>query len=198
MTARMCGKMARNGLPCTQMTTAADCGRHTTPKAVARRPVGSQLAAVAAVAAADPFADPPGDLDGGSSSPSGARWVGDPDDPRRHTTRFFHGTTAVLGEGDEVVPADRDGRRRMHSTIGHGDMAYATGTESDGWKWAELAWNNADGGRPRVYEVEPVGEWLGDDEDDAGSEALMSPDGWRVIGAVPFPEAFGGDDADWA
>ncbi|WP_164711088.1 NAD(+)--rifampin ADP-ribosyltransferase [Euzebya pacifica] len=177
------------------MTTKADCGRHTAQGP--RRLVSAAIQAPAVVTA-DPFAAPAPASD---PEPKGrtvtARWVGDPDDPRRHFTRFFHGTTVVLDEGEEILPAEETGAKRAHWNMGHGTMAYATGTEDDGWRWAELAWNNTDGGRPRVYEVEPVGAWLGDDEDDAGSLAVMSPHGWRVVRAVGFPPEWGGEDADW-
>ena len=195
MTARMCGRMARNGLPCTQMTTGVDCGRHAAQGP--RRPAAAAIQAPAVVTA-DPFAAPVPAPDPEPAPAGVARWVGESDDPRRHFTRFFHGTTAVLEEGEEILPAEETGVGRAHRLIGHGTMAYATGTENDGWRWAELAWNNTDGGRPRVYEVEPVGAWLGDDEDDAGSFAVMSPDGWRVLRAVGFPPEWDGGDADWA
>ena len=194
MTARMCGRMAGNGLPCTQMTTKADCGRHARQQPL---PPVTVATAIPAAATNDPFAAP---APPAATTPAirTARWVGDPDDPRQHLTRFFHGTTAVLEPGEEILPAEETGAKRAHWNMGHGSMAYATGSPDDGWRWAELAWNNTDHGRPRVYEVQPVGDWMGDDEDDAGSNAVMSPAGWRVLRAVEFPPEWDGEDADWA
>ena len=77
----------------------------------------------------------------GPADGTAARWVGEPDDPRRHTTEFFHGTTADLRPGTVIEPAGERSRQRAHWNMGHDDMAYATGNEGDGWRWAELAWN---------------------------------------------------------
>lgn len=78
-----------------------------------------------------------------------------PEKPRAKT--FYHGTT-VAGV-THILPASTHGG---HVTFPHDtsrEHAYATTSKDDAWTYAQLAWDAADGdgGRPRVYQVRPIG-----------------------------------------
>lgn len=82
-------------------------------------------------------------------------------------------------------------------------FAYATPHEDDAWNYAEKAWHSTSHGRPRVFQVES----LGDHEEDPAfdqhgrsrsnfTDDRRSQQGWRVLREMPMPEHMGTPE-DW-
>lgn len=117
--------------------------------------------------------------------------------------RYYHGT--VVEDLEEVLPASAHGRGVIFTSDTDPDYAYATGSETDAWYYAELAWNATSSGIPRVFEVEPI-DWDDIEEDppfdqhgrsrSTRDQDVRSRTGWRVVRGLRIPEAWG-DPEDW-
>ena len=115
--------------------------------------------------------------------------------------QFFHGT---IREGlSEIVPASTHGKGAVFPSVTSTAHAYATPDVSNAWHYAEMAWNAAGSGIPRVYQVEPLGEHEEDPAVDGKgnprgnfSGDRRSTKGWRVTREVPMPENMGTPE-DW-
>lgn len=71
---------------------------------------------------------------------------------------LFHGTRAPLLRGATVMPGDTVGR--SNHTDGHSDHVYVTTSIGLAQVYAEVASGR---GRPRVLQVEPLGEVIDDE-----------------------------------
>lgn len=106
--------------------------------------------------------------------------------------QFFHGTVAE--DMHEVTPR---GARQYHIGEHDGTHAFATTSESDAWHYAELAWNHASTGVPRVYRVQPKGHVEQDPHrENFDGRWHRSKEGFDVMHEVPMPEHMGPAE-DW-
>lgn len=118
--------------------------------------------------------------------------------------QFFHGTVSELKEGDSVLPASQSGRKVVHRSMTDPEYAYATETPEAAWHYAELTWNHAESGHPRVYRVVPLGEHEEDPQVDSRGQVRggvfegdrRSKHGWKVEEELPMPERMGRPE-DW-
>lgn len=86
------------------------------------------------------------------------------------------------------------------------NYAYATTNPDDAWDYADKAWNSTDSGRPRVYEVKPIGGMRHVEEDPRArsdgsprfnnANDYRSRKGWQVVRELPMPE-HRGDPEEW-
>jgi hypothetical protein len=101
------------------------------------------------------------------------------------TEEFFHGTVSHFHPGDEILP----GHAPVHRFMSSPEHSYATTSEDSAWHYAELAWNwKPEAKAPRVYKVEPIGEYEDDDNSNTSLGDKRSKSGWRVLGELPTPE----------
>jgi hypothetical protein len=114
---------------------------------------------------------------------------------------FFHGT--VIEGLTEIVPASKHGRGVIFPHVTDRNFAYATPDERTAWTYAELAYNAADRGVPRVYRVRAVGPTEEDPQYDQHGRSRSNYAGdirsrWKfiVVEEVPMPEAMG-TPSDW-
>jgi hypothetical protein len=114
---------------------------------------------------------------------------------------FFHGTTVARVR--KIMPASA---HRRHVTFPHDtdrDHAYATSDVEDAWEYAQKAHAANSTGRPRVYQVEPLGHVERDPRTDAQGRMRgnyesdhRSRDGWKVVRELPMPKHMG-DPRKW-
>lgn len=116
---------------------------------------------------------------------------------------WYHGTTAPRLR--QIVPADKHRGRVIFPHVTDRGHAYATPDVDDAWDYAQKAFHSGNGhpGRPRVYEVQPMGHYEKDpDTDERGqlrgnwSKDYRSRDGWKVTRELPFPNNMG-NPRDW-
>lgn len=117
-------------------------------------------------------------------------------------TAWYHGTTVPRVR--QILPASQHGR---HVTFPHDtdrDHAYATSSHEDAWAYAEKAWHAGDGhsGRPRVYQVQPKGDYEkdpvydGDRRRGNNETDYRSKHGWDVVKEMNMPRSMG-KPSDW-
>lgn len=118
---------------------------------------------------------------------------------------LYHGTAREGLIGKTILPVDVTGMPATFPSDTDRGYAYATVEPSTAWHYAELAWNAASVGIPRVYEVAPVdGADVEDDptHDARGNSRGNFPDdrrsraGFLVIRELPMPDDMGDPD-DW-
>lgn len=68
---------------------------------------------------------------------------------------YYHGTT--VPDVTHVLPASAHGQGVTFRSDTSADHAYATTSHKDAWNYAEKASEIHGGGRPRVYQVRPIG-----------------------------------------
>jgi GNAT superfamily N-acetyltransferase len=130
------------------------------------------------------------------------------DEPQTRAPRkprvYYHGTT--VPDVTHVLPANEHGQGVVFPHVTDPDYAYATSDHGDAWNYAEKAWSASAHGRPRVYQVKPIGGTRHvetDPHDDQYGQSrgnyendYRSPHGWQVVKEMPFPKHMG-DPKDW-
>lgn len=106
---------------------------------------------------------------------------------------LYHGTT--VPNLTHILPANQSGSQYFHGDETNKDYTYATPDLEDAWGYAESGQGAP--GRPRVYEVEPLGgrESLEHDPpyDETGryrwnnEDDLRTSRGFKVIREIPAP-----------
>jgi hypothetical protein len=141
----------------------------------------------------------------------------DPASAHRALGNQFHGTDALLQEGDVITGASQVGKDSIYGSLSSASHAYATSHPADAERWASRQANTGSkkrvSGTPYVYAVEPIGydepnaehsdvEYDPNfsqeaDPDYAPGLRLRSSRGWVVVrnvtkDVVGYPQSTGG------
>lgn len=119
-----------------------------------------------------------------------------PAPPKPQRRVYYHGTTRA--DMTHVLPANSHGGGTIFHSVTDPDYAYATHDLGHAWEYAQKAFDTAPHGRPRVYQVRPIGGHQHVEEDPQwddvrnisrgnNSSDRRSKKGWEVVREMKAP-----------
>lgn len=143
-----------------------------------------------------------GVLDHHGATEQGPEPEPEPERPKRRV--YYHGTT--VEDVTHVLPASAHGGHVTFPHVTSREHAYATTDQHDAWEYAQKAWAASGKGRPRVYQVRPIGGHQHVEKDPSHDQYgnsrgnnendVRSKKGFEVVREVKWPKHMG-DPEEW-